>query len=105
MIYKQQWGPARHAANAAFIAIQAAKSNINKSANVAFAKSQVDYLKGGNPQNQCFIVGYSSNCPTKPHHRSSSCPATGDCTWDQYNSPNANPMILYGALGKYSHND
>jgi len=41
MIYKQQWGPARHAANAAFIALQAAKSLINKAANVEFAKSQV----------------------------------------------------------------
>ena len=41
MIYKQQWGPARHAANAAFIALQAAKSGINKAANIQFAKSQV----------------------------------------------------------------
>ena len=41
MIYKQQWGPARHAANAAFIALQAAASGIKINENKEFAKSQV----------------------------------------------------------------
>jgi hypothetical protein len=45
MIWKQKWGPARHAANAAFIALQAAVNGIQVSANVAFAKGQVIYFK------------------------------------------------------------
>ena len=98
MIYKQQWGPARHAANAAFIALQAAKSGIRLTAYSEFAKSQVDYLKGENPRNQCFVIGFAPNCPKKPHHRSSSCPYEGECTWDAYNNPGDNPWILYGAL-------
>ena len=66
----------------------------------------MDYLKGENSQNQCFIVGFANNCPERPHHRSSSCPAVGACDWDAYNSGSANPMILYGALaGGPNQND
>ena len=70
MIWRgQQWGPARHAMNAAFIASQAAASGINAEANFDFARSQTEYMMGSNPQNQCFIVGFGENCPKKPHHR------------------------------------
>ena len=39
MIYRQQWGPARHAANAAFIAIQAARNGIDTQSFLNFANS------------------------------------------------------------------
>ena len=120
MIYLQEWGPARHAANAGFIAAQAAVNGIKANGYTTFVREQVDYLLGSNPQNQCFIVGLGSNCPTRPHHRSSSCPASGSC--DGYQNRNAdNPMvrpslyliyetvnfqILYGALvGGPNQND
>ena len=38
MIYMQTWGPARHAANAAFIALQAAGSGINIASYKQFAQ-------------------------------------------------------------------
>ena len=49
-------------------------------------------MMGKNPQNQCFIVGFGENCPERPHHRSSSCPASGDCGNGQSNS-GPNPMV------------
>ena len=49
-------------------------------------------MMGQNPQNQCFIVGFDGNCPEKPHHRSSSCPASGDCNNGQ-NNGGPNPMV------------
>lgn len=105
MIYRETWGPARHAMNAAFIASQAAASGINSSANYQFARSQVQYMMGQNPQNQCFVVGFGDNCPVNPHHRSSSCPASGSCDGAEH-ANGSNPMILYGALvGGPNQND
>ena len=49
-------------------------------------------MMGQNPQNQCFVVGFDGNCPEKPHHRSSSCPASGDCNNGQSNG-GPNPMV------------
>jgi len=46
-----------------------------------------------------FVIGFGNNYPTHPHHRSSSCPdAPATCDWNNYNSPNPNPQLLYGAL-------
>ena len=70
----------------------AAASGINASANLNFASGQTEYIMGQNPQNQCFIVGFDGNCPEKPHHRSSSCPASGDCNNGQ-NNGGPNPMV------------
>ena len=101
MLYVQTWGPARHAMNAAFIAAQAANSGIG---DYSFTESQAQYMIGNNPQNQCFVVGWDHvgghpNCPQQPHHRSSSCPASGNCNSGHGNaSSSPNPMILYGAL-------
>ena len=32
------------------------------------------------------------------NHRSSSCPDSGTCDWNDFNNPGPNPHILYGAL-------
>jgi len=45
-----------------------------------------------------YVVGFGNNPPQRPHHKSSSCPPTGQCGWNDFNSPNPNPHILYGAL-------
>lgn len=100
MLYAQQWGPARHAMNAAFIAAQAADLGVG---DYSFTASQANYMIGDNPQNQCFVVGWDkvpgghTNCPRNPHHRSSSCPASGSCNGAEH-AAGDNPMILYGAL-------
>ena len=103
LFYVQQWGTLRHAANLAFLARVA--STI-KDADIynAFAKDQIDYMLGDGERS--FVVGFGNNPPQRPHHRSSSCPETGSCGWDQFNSPSPNPQIVYGALvGGPDNND
>ncbi|XP_006653871.1 endoglucanase 13 [Oryza brachyantha] len=72
-----------------------------------FARSQVDYVLGKNPKGMSYMVGYGSYYPTHVHHRGASIPsiyamnATIGCMdgFDKYyNSKNADPNILYGAL-------
>ena len=46
-----------------------------------------------------FVIGFGTNYPTHPHHRSSSCPdAPATCDILNYNSPDPNPHLLIGAL-------
>jgi hypothetical protein len=46
-----------------------------------------------------FVVGFGENPPLRPHHASSSCPDLPDeCSWEDYESPDANPQVLYGAM-------
>lgn len=45
---------------------QAAKLNIDASANHAWGKKQIDYMLG-TPLHS-FVVGYGNNAPQRPHH-------------------------------------
>ena len=46
-----------------------------------------------------FVVGFGTNPPTHPHHRSSSCPdAPATCDWSNYSSSGPNSHTLHGAL-------
>ena len=57
---------------------------------------QVEYMLG--TTGRSFVCGFGTNPPQRPHHRSSSCPDSGTCDWNDFNNPGANPHILYGAL-------
>jgi hypothetical protein len=61
-------------------------------------KSQLGYILGDTGRS--FVVGYGTNPPTQPHHRSSSCPSplSAPCEWAAFNNPGPNPQTLYGAL-------
>ncbi|XP_042486014.1 endoglucanase 16-like [Macadamia integrifolia] len=41
---------------------------------LSFAKKQMDYLLGDNPQGRSYMVGFGKNPPTRAHHRGSSVP-------------------------------
>jgi len=91
------WGSNRYSANAAFIAMVAAKHNILPTESRDFARSQIHYMLGDGGRS--YLVGYGNNPPERPHHASSSCkdpPAT--CDWTDFSSPDPNPQTLYGAL-------
>lgn len=62
------------------------------------AQGQMDYILGGNPKGQSFVVGVGSKYPQNPHHSASSCPnPPASCGWNDYNStPTTNELI--GAL-------
>jgi len=84
----RQWGPARYAATSAFLS-----AVYGGTENVAFTKSQIDYMLGDNPNKQSFVVGYGPNSPINPHHRAAHHSTTNDI-----NNPVNNLYLLTGAL-------
>lgn len=53
----------------------------------------MNYILGDNPGKRSFVVGYGSNSPKHPHHR------TAHGSWaDSMNVPEFHRHILYGAL-------
>ena len=100
-----QWGSLRYAANTAFAALvysDAITDTVLKARYKDFAKRQIDYALGLNPQNRSYVVGFGTNPPRNPHHRT----AHGSWT-DQLTFPTISRHILYGALvgGPSSPND
>ncbi|XP_031278052.1 endoglucanase 16-like [Pistacia vera] len=43
---------------------------------MAFAKQQIDYILGKNPEGRSYMVGFGKNPPTQAHHRGASVPKT-----------------------------
>ncbi|GAB2222882.1 hypothetical protein Droror1_Dr00017013 [Drosera rotundifolia] len=80
--------------------------NFGPESLMAFAKKQMDYLLGKNPQQRSYMVGYGNNPPTQPHHRGASVPvlspsevvscALSFVNWFAKNAPN--PNELTGAI-------
>jgi endoglucanase len=100
-----QWGSLRYAANTSFIALvyaDAITDTTLKTRYHDFAKRQIDYALGTNPQNRSYVVGFGTNPPRNPHHR------TAHASWtDQLTFPVESRHVLYGALvgGPSSPND
>ncbi len=91
------WGSLRYAANTAYVALSYSDwltaDATRKARYHDFAVRQIDYALGDNPRKSSYVVGFGSNPPTKPHHRT----AHGSWT-DQINSPVESRHTLYGAL-------
>ncbi|KAG7169952.1 Endoglucanase E-4-like 15, partial [Homarus americanus] len=99
LVFLDQWGSNRHAANVAFISLWAAKNGIDKEANEEWARGQVGQLLGDNSRYEMsFVVGYGEKYPERPHHRSSSCPTPPETCEGALTNPGPNPHVLYGAL-------
>nr|AXQ39836.1 beta-1,4-endoglucanase [Loboptera decipiens] len=97
LIYIDTWGTLRHAANVAFICLEAASAGISTSQYRSFAQNQINYMLGD--AGRSYVVGYGNNPPSHEQHRSSSCPdAPATCDWNTYNGGQANAHVLYGAL-------
>ncbi len=104
-----QWGSLRYAANTAFIAFvysdylaSSGGSQTLISRYHDFGVGQIDYILGDNPRNSSYVVGFGTNPPRNPHHR------TAHGTWlDNIQQPVQSRHILYGALvgGPSSAND
>ncbi|KAM7275617.1 hypothetical protein ACFE04_017483 [Oxalis oulophora] len=82
-------------------------SLINHEEILTFAKSQVDYILGSNPQNMSYLVGYGPKYPTRVHHRGASIESYREnkgfigCTqgYDNwYGRVDPNPNVLVGAV-------
>nr|QGX74967.1 cellulase [Oryctes rhinoceros] len=96
LVFIEKFGTLSHAANIAFICLQASELGLNAK-YADFAKEQIDYMLG--KAGRSFVVGFGANYPKKPHHAASSCPnRPHPCGWKQRTSPEPNPQPLYGAL-------
>ncbi|XP_059460499.1 endoglucanase 10 [Corylus avellana] len=116
LVWVSQWNSLQHPVASAFLATlysnymltsQTAKISCNgKSFSAAdlrdFAKSQADYLLGGNPLKMSFLVGYGDKYPQFVHHRGASIPtnAKTGCTdgFKWLNSTEPNPNVAVGGL-------
>lgn len=61
-----------------------------------FAKDQIDYILGDNPNNMSYVVGFGDNYPKWPHHRAASGVLEGPPADEKKELPERH--ILYGAL-------
>ncbi|MED6198087.1 hypothetical protein PIB30_062770 [Stylosanthes scabra] len=68
-----------------------------------FAKTQIDYILGKNPQRMSYVVGFGSHYPKHVHHRGASIPKNNvkyTCKggWKWRDSSNPNPNTIIGAM-------
>ncbi|QMV43201.1 endoglucanase [Cohnella cholangitidis] len=90
------WGSLRYSMNASFLAFvysdwvtDTAKKNKYRT----FATNQALYVLGDNPRNSSYVIGYGTNSPQHPHHR------TSHGSWaDSQSVPANHRHVLYGAL-------
>jgi cytochrome c553 len=89
----QKWGSLRYASTASYIALAYSDqltAGAKKDSYITFAKSQIDYILGDNPNNFSYVVGYGDNYPLRPHHRAASGTTETDSA--------ANKYVIEGAL-------
>ncbi|CAL4104840.1 unnamed protein product, partial [Meganyctiphanes norvegica] len=97
LAYISQWGPLRYAANAALICLRAGDLGIDTEKNYDFARQQINYMLGD--AGHSYVIGFGTNSPKRPHHRSSSCPdLPAPCDWGAFSNSGPNPQELTGAL-------
>jgi len=98
LAYLDTWGPLRYAATTAFVAQVWADYLSSKDATRAskyntFAKAQIDYILGANPNNLSYLVGFGSKYPQNIHHR------TCHSSWtDQITNPTDDRHDCLGSL-------
>jgi endoglucanase len=101
----QQWGSLRYSANTAFMALLYSDFITDASRKARyhdFGVRQINYILGENPRNSSYMIGFGTNPPRNPHHR------TAHGSWsNNINEPAQNRHVLYGALvgGPGSAND
>jgi len=91
------WGSIRYASTAAFLAFVysdwSGGDATRRTSYRAFAEKQIAYALGDNERRGSYVVGYGTNAPQHPHHR------TAHSSWtDQLTYPTYHRHILYGAL-------
>ncbi|KAJ9594064.1 hypothetical protein L9F63_014507, partial [Diploptera punctata] len=97
LVYIDKFGTLCHAANVAFVCLQAADAGIAPVKYREFARRQIDYMLGDSGRS--YVVGFGYDYPKQPHHAASSCPSRpAPCGWDAFNWTGENPQLLKGAL-------
>ena len=100
----QQWGSLRYSANTAVpcCSTRIPSPTPRERRATTTSASQINYILGNNPSNRSYMIGFGTNSPRNPHHRT----AHGSWT-DSLQNPTNNRHMLYGALvgGPGSAND
>ena len=97
LIYLQEWGTLRKAANIAHVCAQVANLGLWQTECDSLVKSQINYALGDTGHS--YVVGFGADPPCREHHRASSCPDMPEtCGDDDFESPDCNPQVLYGGL-------
>ncbi|WP_123371944.1 glycoside hydrolase family 9 protein [Cellulomonas sp. PhB150] len=90
------WGSLRYAANTSFVALVYSDwltDATRKARYHDFGVRQINYALGDNPRKSSYVVGFGTNAPQNPHHR------TAHGSWlDSLTDPVATRHVLYGAL-------
>jgi endoglucanase len=97
LAWLDQWGSLRYAANTSYLALvysSVTTDAAKKTKYTTFARSQIQYILGSNPQNRSFVCGYGRNPPVNPHHRT----AHGAWANNLIGPPANSRHTLYGAL-------
>ncbi|KAJ8484586.1 hypothetical protein OPV22_017071 [Ensete ventricosum] len=68
-----------------------------------FARTQIDYILGKNPQKMSYVVGFGARYPKHVHHRGASIPKNGvkyNCKggWKWRDTEKPNPNTIVGAM-------
>jgi endoglucanase len=94
LAWLDQWGSLRYAVNTAFLALWAVDYLPGARPEYAgFARRQIDYVLGENPQQFSYLIGFGENFPRRPHHR-----AAHGSTTANIDDPADNRHVLLGAL-------
>lgn len=93
--YLDSWGVCKYPAAESFIQLVYYKET-GEQKYLDFAKSQIDYILGDNPNNMSYMVGFGDNYPKYPHHRAASGMLEGPPADEKKETPQRH--ILYGAL-------
>ncbi|HEX9058567.1 MAG TPA: glycoside hydrolase family 9 protein [Clostridia bacterium] len=93
--YLDSWGVCKYPAADSMVQLVYYKYTGNKKC-LDFAKSQIDYILGNNPNHMSYEVGFGSNYPKFPHHRAASGRLEGPPASETKEDPERH--ILYGAL-------
>ena len=94
LAWLDSWGSLRYAATTALLAFLYADTVEDVGTRYRdFARQQIDYILGANPQGRSYVVGFGSNPPRNPHHR-----ASHGSLKHTIEDPLTNRHILYGGL-------
>lgn len=98
LAWLQQWGSLRYSSNASFLALYYGDlplaNTAKKTTYNSFAKKQINYALGENPNNRSYVCGFGVNPPINPHHRG----AHGTWSNNLTGPPTNSRHTLYGAL-------
>ncbi len=100
-MFLDKWGSARINCSMQMTSLIATKHQAGNYKD--WAKGQMNYILGSNPENTCFVTEFASNSAKNAHHRG----ASGYTSYEQFNmngwDPNGDHMNPYCQFGSNAH--